>query len=136
MQTKPIRLIVEEGGKKRAFKVTPGRLSIGSGVDAQLKLYGPQIAEHHAELEIQQDRGILHLSSDAVAVMVRGKAVHGPVELEPNVPVTIGASKLTLEMLEEAPASSPAPAATPAHSTRHNQAGQRSSTVRSRHRDE
>ncbi len=103
MTVKAIRLIVEDGGKKRTFKVTPGKLSIGSGVNAQLKLSGESIAEDHAELEILEESAILHVRPGARFPKIDGRAVKGDVPLDGDVTVSIGASKLTLEFEREAP---------------------------------
>ena len=48
------RLIVEEGGKARRFKLNPGTLTIGSGESATLTLESSELAEVHAELEFDE----------------------------------------------------------------------------------
>ena len=44
------RLILDDGGKRRAFKLNPGRMTIGSGEGATLRLDSGDVAEVHAEL--------------------------------------------------------------------------------------
>ena len=55
------RLIVEDGGKRRAFKVGDGTLTIGSGGGASLRLSDPAAAEVHAELLLREGRATLRL---------------------------------------------------------------------------
>ena len=41
------KLIVEEAGQRRQFKIGEGILSVGSGAEARLKLVSPDIADTH-----------------------------------------------------------------------------------------
>ncbi|MCE9593221.1 MAG: hypothetical protein K8S98_03410 [Planctomycetes bacterium] len=91
-----IRLIVEDGGRRRSFQVTPGLLSIGSGVQAQLKLGGPLIAEEHGELDIGSDGALLRIRPGAQLAMIDGKPQRGEVAIAPNSTFVLGSATLTL----------------------------------------
>jgi hypothetical protein len=52
------RLILDDGGKRRAFKLNPGRMTIGSGEGATLRLESPDVAETHAELQVKEDGSV------------------------------------------------------------------------------
>jgi len=91
------RLIVEEGGARRAFKVGEGKLSIGSGQGAKLRLSADGVAEVHAELEIQGGVATLHPRPGVLPPRVAGVPASGPVRVPPGAPVQIGAATLRLE---------------------------------------
>lgn len=46
------KLIVEEAGAQRAFRLGDGVVTIGSGEGARLKLSSADVAEVHAEIEL------------------------------------------------------------------------------------
>ena len=48
-----VRLILEEGGNKRAFKLNDGTLTIGSADSCSLTLESDDVAGEHAELVIE-----------------------------------------------------------------------------------
>ncbi len=98
------RLIVEEGGARRGFKVGDGVLTIGSGEGAALRLTSDDVAEIHAELGVEDGRATLRTRPGVLAPVVGGVPVSGSVELKHGVPVKIGSAKLTVEYAE-APAS-------------------------------
>lgn len=91
------RLIVEEGGARRGFKVGDGVLTVGSAEGAGLRLTSSDIAEAHAELGVEGGRVTLRPKPGVVAPKIRGIPVSGPVELEHQVPVQIGGAKLMVE---------------------------------------
>ena len=46
-----VRLIVEEQGARRAFRLGEGTLKVGSGAAAQLRLQSGDVADVHAEID-------------------------------------------------------------------------------------
>jgi hypothetical protein len=91
------RLIVEEGGACRAFKISEGVIAIGSGAEARLKLTSPDVAARHATLELLGGVCTLRAEPGVVPPTVGGVPVRGDVELAAGVPVRIGSATLVLE---------------------------------------
>lgn len=107
------KLIVEEGGKKRQFRLGPGILTVGSGAEARLKLTSPEVAEVHLELDVQADGIKLRPRPGVVPPKLVGVPVKGEVALGFGKKVELSGVKLWVEA-DEAPA---AAAATPAPTT-------------------
>lgn len=121
------KLIVEEGGKKRAFRLGKGLLTVGSGAEARLKLASEQVAAVHFELDVADGGVTLRPRPGVVPPKVVGVPVSGEVVLALGKKIELAGVKLWLEDEEEAPtaaaapdaaskpaASSPAPAPAPA----------------------
>ena len=103
-----VRLIVEDGGSRRAFNVGEGRLSMGSGPEAKLKLSAAGVAGIHADIEVHGGKATLHPKPGVTAPHVLGRAMNGPVVLQHGVPVKIGAAQVIVEY-EGHPAATAAP---------------------------
>lgn len=91
------RLIVDDGGSRRAFKVGDGVLAIGSGSAATLKLTDPGVAEVHAELEIRGTTATLKTKPGVMPPTLGGETALGDVVVDHGVPIQIGGSTITLE---------------------------------------
>ena len=92
-----LRLIVDDGGQQRAFSVGEGRLSVGSGAEAQLKLLASGVASVHVDIEVHAGKAILHPRPGVSAPQILGRAVSGPIVLQHGVPIQIGGAQLTAE---------------------------------------
>lgn len=108
MTAPTIRLIVEDSGFRRSFVVTQGLLSIGAGVNAQLKLTGPLIADEHGELDVGPDGALLRVQPGAQLPMIAGKPQRGDVRIPPETPFVLGSATLMLHY-ERAPELEPPP---------------------------
>ena len=75
------RLILEEGGQRRAFRVNEGKLTIGSSESCTLTLASPDVAEIHAELEVHGEEITLRPRPGVTPPRVLGKAVSNPTRL-------------------------------------------------------
>ncbi|MCY3003958.1 MAG: FHA domain-containing protein [Planctomycetota bacterium] len=108
------RFVVEEGGKRRAFKASEGVLTIGSGERAMLKLASPGVADVHAELVLSAGTVKLRPKPGVVPPMVGGASVAGEMLLPSGSVVTIGEASISVQD-DDAPAAAaaPAPAAAP-----------------------
>lgn len=92
------RLILEDGGQRRAFRVNPGKLTIGSGEGAALKLSSTDVAEVHAELVIGEDGSmVLHPRPGVLPPTVLGRPVKTPTRLPANGEFRIGEAVFRLE---------------------------------------
>lgn len=100
------RLIVDDSGAKRAFRLSNGRLSIGSATTDKLRLASSGVEAQHAQL-IVDERGV-HLEAKS-AVEFAGQRRTGTLELPLGSTVVIGAAKLTVAADAES-TPSPAPA--------------------------
>jgi len=98
------RLILDENGKRRAFKLNDGRLSVGSGPDNALTLSSPDVAEVHAELHIENGSVTLVPKAGVMPPSVLGRPVSRPMRLPANAEFKIGSAVFRLES-EQAPAS-------------------------------
>jgi hypothetical protein len=103
------RLVVEEGGKRRAFKVGDGVITIGSGGAASLKLASTGVAEVHAEIVVHEGVVKLRPRPGVTPPKLGGKPQSAEFVVPRGVPVQIGEAKLTVDPPE--PASAPKPAA-------------------------
>lgn len=101
-----VRLIVDDAGKRRAFNVGEGRLSVGSGQEAKLRLESAGIASVHVEIEIHGGKATLHPKPGVTPPQVLGRAASGAVVLQHGVPVKIGSATVTVEY-ESQPAAAP-----------------------------
>ena len=97
------KVIVEENGKRRGFKVGKGRLSIGSGESAKLKLASEDVAELHAEIQFADDgRATLTCRPGVMPAKVRGVQKKGAIPMQHGVPVQLGAAQVKIEYDDEA----------------------------------
>ncbi len=81
-----VRLILEEGGNKRAFKLNDGTLTIGSADSCSLTLESDDVAGEHAELVIEAGEVILKPRPGVKPPSMNGV----PVSADKSVP--LGAS--------------------------------------------
>lgn len=98
------RLILEEGGKRRAFKVGDGVITIGSGAHAALKLTGAGVAELHAELVIHGGQVTLKPKPGVLPPKLAGRSLTNDAIVTPGVAIKIGDATLTVEPPEGAEA--------------------------------
>ncbi len=101
------KLILEEGGKRRAFKVGDGVISIGSGPQAALKLTGAGVAELHAELVIQGGRVTIKPKPGVLPPKLAGRSLSTDAVVQPGVAIKIGEATLTVEPPEGAQPAAP-----------------------------
>jgi len=91
------RLIVDDGGARRAFKLSEGRLTVGSGPGVTLRLGAEGVAEIHADLEFAGGKVRLLPRPGVVPPLVGGVPAKGAVELTHDAPVKIGGATLTVQ---------------------------------------
>lgn len=103
------RFVVEEGGKRRAFKASEGVLTIGSGERAMLKLVSPGVADLHAELVLSAGTVKLRPKPGVVPPKVGGASVAGEMLLPAGSVVTIGEASISVQD-DDAPLAPAAPA--------------------------
>lgn len=104
------RLILEEGGARRAFRVNKGKLSIGSGEGCTLKLASTDVAEVHAELVVDEQGVLLQPRPGVLPPLLDGKPVKGPTRIPAGAEFQIADARFRLEA-EGAAAPAPAPSA-------------------------
>ena len=109
------RLIVDDGGQRRAFKVKEGRLTVGGGPDAALRLGSGDVADVHLDLEVSDGRVTLRPRPGVTPPRVNGVPTSGAVELAHGAAVQVGGATLRVEYEAgaAAPAAAPKSAATP-----------------------
>ena len=97
------RLILEEGGDKRAFRFQEGKLTIGSGEGCTLTLTSPDIAEVHCDLEFGEGRVVLRSRPGVQAPTVNGDPAPGETVLGASSLIQIGGARLQVDLDEGAP---------------------------------
>lgn len=109
------RLIVEEGGVQRAFRLGDGVLTVGSGPDAKLRLKSTDVAEIHLELRIQDGVVRARPRPGVLPPRVDGTSLEEGGVLAPGQVVEVGSARLWIDGGgEAAPRPAAARAATPA----------------------
>ena len=101
------RLILDENGTRRAFKLNSGRLTVGSADSATLTLSAPDVAEVHAELQVEEGTVTLVPRPGVMPPTVLGRPVTQAMRLPANAEFKIGSATFRLES-EGAAAAAPA----------------------------
>lgn len=91
------RLTLDENGAKRRFKLNPGKLTIGSGDGATLKLASSNVADLHAELLFEAGIARLRPRPGVLPPTIGGKAVTNETVLVTGQVVKIGAATIFVE---------------------------------------
>ena len=112
------RLILEEGGERRAFRFDQGKLTIGSGDACTLTLKSPDVAETHCDLEFAGGRVTLRARAGVQPPTVDGAPAPGETTLGASVVIGIGSATLRLDLDESAAPTAPPKAAPAAASTK------------------
>lgn len=103
------RLIVDDGGQRRAFKIQDGRLTVGSGPDAGLRLNAGDVADLHLDLEVEGGRVKVRARPGVTAPLVDGRPVAGAIELAHGAALKVGSATLRVEYEGAAAAVAAAP---------------------------
>jgi hypothetical protein len=101
------RLVVEEGGKRRAFKVGDGVITIGSGAGATLKLASPKVAEVHAEIVVQGGHVRVRPKPGVLPPTLKGRPQTAEFAVPKGATIVIGDAKLSVDPPD--PSATPAP---------------------------
>jgi hypothetical protein len=103
------RLVVEEGGKRRAFKVGDGVITVGSGASATLKLASTKVAEVHAEIVVHGGVVTVRPKPGVTPPTLKGRAQSAEFTVPAGATVVIGDAKLTVDPPDPAQAPAPPP---------------------------
>lgn len=109
------RLIVEEGGRRRAFKVGNGILTLGTGAEARLKVTASDVAEIHVEVQIKNGQAYLRPRPGVMPPTLMGEPVAEECPLPFGQEVMVGSVRVWVED-ENAPTAAPQAAPTQAKS--------------------
>ncbi len=105
-----VKLIVDEGGARRAFRMGKGILTVGSGAEARLRLASTAVAEIHFELELGEAGVTLRLRPGVLPPRVGGLPAKAELLLAPGARVELGGAQLWIESEAAPAAGAPAPA--------------------------
>ena len=94
------KLIVEEGGKRRRFRLNPGKLTIGSGEEATLRLESEGVARIHAVLIFKDGVVTLEPEAGVAPIKVAGKSHSAGFKLSVGKSAAIGGARITIEAEE------------------------------------
>ena len=101
------RLIVEDGGRRRAFRLGDGKLTVGSSEKAKLRLASDGVADIHVELEVTEGVITLVCKPGVLPPKLAGRPLAGRVKLKHGVPVAIGGATIQAEYPEAEAAPQP-----------------------------
>lgn len=101
------RLILDENGKLRTFKLNNGRMTLGSGEGCTLRLQSEDVADVHAELRVEDGVITLVPKKGVLPPQLLGQPVKQATRLAPNAEFHLGGALLRIESGEAAPAASP-----------------------------
>lgn len=93
----PYLLVFEESGTRVVRLSAAGQWSLGSGVQAEIRLVGAEIPDIAARLQVAGDEVTLCPVADAAAVLVNDGALGGPRRLIAGDAIAIGAVTLTFQ---------------------------------------
>jgi hypothetical protein len=105
------RLILEEGGKRRAFRLKDGKITVGSGEGCTLTLASPGVAEVHLEIELAGGKATLLPRPGVLPPTLSGEPVSGPALVPDGATIEVGGARLVFDYEETSAA--PPPAAAP-----------------------
>ena len=91
------KLTLQENGETRRFKLSSGKLTIGSGEKATLKLASDDVAELHGQIEMGDEGAVLRVAKGVVPPRVKGSPIKSPYTLRGGQPVQIGSATITVE---------------------------------------
>lgn len=100
------RLILEEGGKRRIFKLNEGRLTVGSAAEATLRLTSPDVAEVHVEVAFEGGRATVRPRPGVTPPLIAGQPVTESTPLPPGCELRVGSAVLRIELAGD-PAGAP-----------------------------
>lgn len=91
------KLIVEENGERRVFKLSRGILTIGSGAEARLRLASLDVAEIHLELELSETGILVRPRPGVTPAQVSGVAISHEKSLGFGRVIQIGSARVWVE---------------------------------------
>ena len=101
------RLIVAEGGVKRALSLVLDEVTVGQGPQAQVRLKDPAVEPAHCRIVKSGDTFIL--TPSAAPMLLNGRPVSHPEVLKHGDQMRIGEAILAFDAQVPAPAAAPAP---------------------------
>ena len=108
-----MKLILEDGGERRAFRLGDGVVTVGSGAEARIRVQAADVAEIHFELEVSGDSAVLRPRPGVLPPTLDGAPVSAAKEFGSGHVLHCGSVRFWIQEAEGAPAP-PAPAAAPA----------------------
>jgi len=92
------KLILEEHGKRRAFKLGDGVLTVGSGEGAKLRVESRSVADVHLDLELKGDRLVVKARPGVLPARVGGEELKGERTIGHGVRVEVGDATFWIEV--------------------------------------
>jgi len=104
------KLIVDDAGARKAFRLPKGRLTVGSDEGNTLRLVSEGVAARHLEIATTDTSSVVRVPADGAPVQLGGRtlAPGGQGEWAPGTELKVGGAVLRLEA--EGVAAAPAPA--------------------------
>jgi len=88
-------LTVDEGGEPRAFRISEGTLSLGSGEEMDLQLSAEEVALYHADLSCEDESLFVAPQPGVMPPTIHGVALKKKTRLGPGQELRVGKAKLT-----------------------------------------
>ena len=88
-------LTVDEGGEPRAFRISEGTLSLGSGEEMDLQLSAEDVALYHADLSCEDESLFVAPQPGVMPPTIHGVALKKKTRLGPGQELRVGKAKIT-----------------------------------------
>ena len=92
-----MRLILEENGETRRFKLNQGTLTVGSGENCTLKVTSEDVADVHLELRVDGEDVVVIPRKGVGPVKVGGIGLKSERKIVPGQKVAFGSAILRIE---------------------------------------
>ncbi len=119
-----MRLIVQDGEEKRAYRLSPGTLTIGSAEQCTIRLASPGVAEEHLAVHVQGDQVEIEVLAPSHTTELSGQGVEDRADWPHGALLVVGSARMKADLrAEEAPTGGAARAPQPAVSRARSGAG-------------
>ncbi len=103
-------LTVDEGGEARAFRISAGSLSMGSGEEMDLVLTAEEVALYHVDLECEDESLYVIPKPGVMPPTIHGVALKKKTRLGPGQELRVGKARVTWKSEGPEPAGAARPA--------------------------
>lgn len=104
-----MRLIVQDGEEKRAIRLSPGTLTVGSAETAAVRLSAPGVAPEHLAIHVEGEGVEIEVLAPRHTTELSGQAIEGRVDWPHGALLVVGSARMKADLREKPKAAAPAP---------------------------
>ena len=93
-----MRLIVQDGEEKRAYRLQPGQLTVGTTADATIRLTSPGVAEEHLTIHVDGDQVQIEVQAPSHTTELSGQAIEGTVDWPHGALLVVGSARMKADL--------------------------------------